>query len=48
MTAIEMCVARFDEDTKESFIDLYTKVDAGVLAKEQSEEKYEEGVVDDI
>jgi len=32
MTAIEMCVARFDEDTKESFIDLYTKVDAGVLA----------------
>ena len=31
MTAIEMCVARFDEDTKESFIDLYTKVDAGVL-----------------
>ena len=48
MTAIEMCVARFDEDTKESFIDLYTKVDAGVLAKEQCEEKYEEGVVDDI
>ena len=31
MTAIEMCVARFDEDTKESFIDLYTKVDAGVM-----------------
>ena len=30
MTAIEMCVARFDDDTKESFIDLYTKVDAGV------------------
>jgi hypothetical protein len=27
-----MCVARFDEDTKESFIDLYTKVDAGVSA----------------
>ena len=41
MTAIEMCVARFDEDTKESFIDLYTKVDAGVLS---SEEKTEEGV----
>ncbi len=30
MLAIEMCVSRFDEDTKESFIDLYTKVDAGV------------------
>ena len=32
MTAIEMCVARFDDDTKESFIDLYTKVDAGVMS----------------
>jgi len=41
MTAIEMCVARFDDDTKESFIDLYTKVDAGVLVTE--EEKTEEG-----
>jgi hypothetical protein len=28
MTAIEMCVNRFDDDTKASFIDLYTKVDA--------------------
>jgi midasin (ATPase involved in ribosome maturation) len=25
--AIELCVNRFDEDTKEAFIDLYTKVD---------------------
>jgi len=30
MKAIELCVARFDDDTKESFMDLYTKVDAGV------------------
>jgi len=44
MTAIEMCVARFDEDTKESFIDLYTKVDAGVMTSEKTEEKVEEGV----
>ena len=44
MTAIEMCVARFDEDTKESFIDLYTKVDAGVMTSEETEEKTEEGV----
>jgi hypothetical protein len=35
MTAIEMCVARFDDDTKESFIDLYTKVDAGVMVSEE-------------
>ena len=30
MKAIELCVARFDDDTKQSFLDLYTKVDAGV------------------
>ena len=28
-TAITMCVNRFDDDTKQSFLDLYTKVDAG-------------------
>lgn len=27
--AIELCVNRFDEDTKSSFIDLYSKIDAG-------------------
>ena len=31
MEAIELCVARFDEDTKESFLDLYSKIDAGVI-----------------
>jgi hypothetical protein len=30
MKAIQMCSARFDDDTKESFMDLYTKIDAGV------------------
>ena len=29
LTAIKNCVARFDDDTKSSFLDLYTKVDAG-------------------
>ena len=28
--AIELCLNRFDDDTKMSFIDLYTKLDAGV------------------
>ena len=28
MKAIEMCVARFDSETKATFLDLYTKVDA--------------------
>ena len=30
LTAIDMCVSRFDTETKDSFLDLYTKVDAGV------------------
>jgi hypothetical protein len=28
--AIELCVNRFDADTKEAFIDLYSKVDASI------------------
>jgi MoxR-like ATPase len=28
--AIDLCVARFDDDTKESFLNLYSKIDAGV------------------
>ena len=35
MQSIEMCVARFDEDTKESFMDLYTKIDAGISIEEE-------------
>ena len=38
MKSIEMCVARFDEDTKESFMDLYTKIDAGVNPLEETTE----------
>lgn len=30
LKAIQLCVNRFDADTKSAFIDLYTKVDAGV------------------
>ena len=28
--AIDLCIARFDEDTKSAFLDLYSKVDAGI------------------
>jgi hypothetical protein len=28
--SIDFCLNRFDEDTKASFVDLYSKVDAGV------------------
>ena len=34
LKAIQLCVNRFDTDTKTAFIDLYTKVDAGVSAEE--------------
>lgn len=30
LKSIKLCVARFDEDTKEAFVDLYTKIDAGI------------------
>ena len=42
MKAIEMCVNRFDEDTKTSFLDLYSKIDAGVDVEESTEEVSEE------
>lgn len=29
--AIDLCISRFDEDTKAAFLDLYSKVDDGVL-----------------
>ena len=41
MKSIELCVARFDDDTKQSFMDLYTKVDAGVELSDES--KFEDG-----
>jgi len=49
MKSIELCVARFDDDTKESFMDLYTKIDAGVdVSGEVSPEaEYENAMLDD-
>ena len=37
MKAVEMCIARFDEDTKNAMVDLYTKVDADALVNEEEE-----------
>ena len=41
MKAIDLCISRFDEDTKEAFLDLYTKVDSGVIVdgEETSEDE---------
>ena len=37
--AIEVCTNRFDDDTKNSFMELYTKVDAGATAEQISEQQ---------
>ena len=45
LQSIELCVARFDDDTKASFIDLYTKIDAGISLTGEEEEAYSEDAV---
>jgi uncharacterized damage-inducible protein DinB len=37
--AIKVCVNRFDDETKQSFIELYDKIDAKVETKEETEEE---------
>jgi len=39
MKAIEVCTNRFDDDTKNSFMELYSKVDAGATAEQISEQQ---------
>jgi len=39
MKAVEVCTNRFDEDTKNSFVELYTKVDAGASAEQILEQQ---------
>jgi hypothetical protein len=43
MTSIDLCINRFDEDTKMSFKDLYTKIDADVIVYD--EENGEENAI---
>jgi len=45
--ALEMCIARFDEDTKTSFLDLYSKCDSEVVVTEESTETVEETSVEE-
>jgi hypothetical protein len=39
MKSIEMCTNRFDDDTKNSFVELYTKVDSGASADQIIEQQ---------
>ena len=38
MKAIKVCVNRFDEETKQTFVELYDKIDADVNTEEESED----------
>ena len=42
MKAIDLCISRFDEDTRNAVLDLYTKVDEGVHLETDSEKPLEE------
>ena len=49
MKAIQLCVNRFDNDTKEAFLDLYSKVDASVNVDDSPEVKVDQDpVIDEI
>ena len=39
MKGIEVCTNRFDNDTKNSFIELYTKVDGMIIASRYAEQQ---------
>ena len=47
LKSISMCISRFDSETKESFLDLYSKVDAGVSVEDIMSEKVESDTDDD-
>ena len=49
MKSIELAVNRFDTDTKESFLDLYTKIDNGInpLEENKEEEEVKKEIIDD-
>ena len=45
--ALTMCISRFDAETRDSFLDLYTKVDAGVSVEDTMAEKSDDDFDDD-
>jgi MoxR-like ATPase len=46
--AIEVCTNRFDEDTKNSFVELYTKVDGGATADTIAEDQRKSEVAQQV
>ena len=47
LKSISMCISQFDSETKESFLDLYSKVDAGVSVEDIMSEKAQADTDDD-
>jgi len=47
LKAVEVCTNRFDDDTKQSFIDLYTKIDSGVNPEELMSKESDEPIADE-
>ena len=47
LEAIKLCMNRFDEETKISFLDLYTKIDSGEQKIEGTSEEAEAGKTED-
>ena len=47
LKSIEMCVSRFDTETKDSFLDLYTKVDSGVSVEDIMSQQNQDDEADD-
>jgi len=37
LTAIKMCISRFETETREAFLDLYTKIDTGEIDPDAEE-----------
>ena len=49
LKAVEVCTNRFDDDTKQSFIDLYTKIDSGVSVEElMNQNNQDEPIADEV
>ena len=48
LKAIEVCTNRFDEDTKNSFVELYSKVDGGATAETIAEDQRKQEVADQV
>ncbi len=42
-----MCISRFDEETRNSILDLYSKIDAGIDLNEDSSESSEESIIEE-